>query len=105
MFNGNLKERITTAKIIQYTYLQLFNNFSYSQLIAFLVVPSSSVAIPLIVIYIGTCSDLYRITTHAHIKLFNKESTTPLKKVTKISTVCKVFKQKANKQEMLFGNK
>ena len=27
---------------------------------------------------------------HAHIKLFNKESTTPLKKVTKISTVYKV---------------
>ena len=36
---------------------------SYSQLIAFLVVPSSSVALPLIVIYIGICSDLYRITT------------------------------------------
>ena len=31
---------------------------------------------------------------HAHIKLFNKESTTPLKKVTKISTVCEVLSKK-----------
>ena len=31
---------------------------------------------------------------HSHIKLFNKESTTPLKKVTKISTVCEVLSKK-----------
>ena len=31
---------------------------------------------------------------HAYIKLFNKESTTPLKKVTKISTVCDVLSKK-----------
>ena len=40
---------------------------------------------------------------HAQIKLFNKESTMPLKKVTKISTVCEV-RQKADKQEMSFEN-
>ena len=31
---------------------------------------------------------------HAYIKLFNKETTMPLKKVTKISTVCKVLSKK-----------
>ena len=31
---------------------------------------------------------------HAHIKLFNKESTTPLKKVKKVSTVCEVLSKK-----------
>ena len=31
---------------------------------------------------------------HTHINLFNKESSTPLKKVRKISTSCKVFNKK-----------
>ena len=41
---------------------------------------------------------------HAHIKLFNKESTTPLKKSNKDIKSLQNFKQKADKQEMLFRN-
>ena len=41
---------------------------------------------------------------HVHIKLYNKESNTPLKKVTKISTVCEILNKKTDKQEMPSGN-
>ena len=37
---------------------------------------------------------------HAHIKLFNKESTTSLKKVTKISTVCEVLCKKPTSKNL-----
>ena len=38
---------------------------------------------------------------NVHIKLFNKESTAPLKKVTKISTVCQVLNKQPTQKKCL----
>ena len=48
--------------------------------------------------------ELADLSIHAHIMLFNKESTSPLKKVTKISTVCKVLSKKPTSKKCFFGN-
>ena len=38
---------------------------------------------------------------HVHIKLYNKESNTPLKKVTKISSVCEILNKKPTSKKCL----
>ena len=39
------------------------------------------------------------VDLHVHIQLFNKENTTPLKKVTKLSTVCGVLNEKPSSKK------
>ena len=50
----------------------------------------------LLMLYLHVLADL-----HVHIKLYNKESTTPLKKVTKILTVCEVLNKKPTSKKCL----